>query len=225
MLGKTMLTIFTIVLNGMPFIERHLAEFKKLKIPWQWRIVEGVSEPLGCTRWCKQVPDKWHKNFVSIDGTHEYLQGIQGDNVVVHSQANPFPGKLTMINEALRGVDSGVVMEIDADEMWKADQIEKIYECLKGCEEGRAMQFHCNYYVGQNKKVVTREGFASHWYEWLRAWKWGRGCSLYQPRTTQAECPVDDDSKGSDRNLGANLRSLRLRHKGAGTIQRRFLWV
>jgi len=46
-----MLTIFTIVLNGMPYIQRHLAEFQKLKIPWEWKIVEGVAEPLGCTRW------------------------------------------------------------------------------------------------------------------------------------------------------------------------------
>ena len=89
-----MLTIFTIVLNGMPFIERHLAEFQKLKIPWRWRIVEGVSEPLGCTRWCKQVPEKWHKDFKSIDGTHEYLNSIQGGNVIVYSQGKPFNGKL-----------------------------------------------------------------------------------------------------------------------------------
>ena len=169
-----MLTIFTIVLNGMPYIEKHLAEFQKLKIPWQWRIVEGVSEPLGCTRWCKQVPDKWHKDFKSIDGTHEYLESIRSENVSVYWQAKPFPGKLAMINEALQGVENGVVMQIDSDEMWRADQLEAIFGHLKGCEDGRAMQFHCNYYVGQNKKVVTREGFASHWYEWLRAWKWGR---------------------------------------------------
>jgi hypothetical protein len=80
-----------------------------------------------------------------------------------------------MIGEALRGVEKGVVMQIDSDEIWRADQLDAIFGHLKGCEEGRAMQFHCNYYVGQNKKVVTREGFASHWYEWFRAWKWGRG--------------------------------------------------
>ena len=169
-----MLTIFTIVLNGMPFIERHLAEFQKLKIPWQWRIVEGVSEPLGCTRWCKQVPEKYHKDFKSIDGTHEYLESIRDANVAVCWQDKPFPGKLAMIGEALQGVDNGVVMQIDSDEIWRADQLEAIFGHLKGCEEGRAMQFHCNYYVGQNKKVVTREGFGSNWYEWFRAWKWGK---------------------------------------------------
>jgi len=121
-----MLTIFTIVLNGMPYIKRHLAELQKLKIPWEWRIVEGVTEPLGCTRWCRQVPDKWHKDFKSIDGTHEYLKSIQGGNVVVYSQGKAFNGKLEMIKQALQGVDSGVVMEVDADEMWSAEQIEKI---------------------------------------------------------------------------------------------------
>jgi len=169
-----MLTIFTIVLNGMPHIDKHLEEFKKLKIPWQWRIVEGVSEPLGCTRWCRQVPDKWHKDCVSIDGTHEYLVGLKEDNVSLYWQSKPFPGKLAMINEALQGVDGGVVMEVDADEMWRADQIEKIYECLKGAEDGATMQFSCNFFVGEKKKIVTREGYSSSWYEWMRAWKWGK---------------------------------------------------
>jgi hypothetical protein len=169
-----MLTIFTIVLNGMPYIERHLAEFQKLKIPWQWRIVEGVTEPLGCTRWCKQVPDKWHKDFKSIDGTHEYLKSIQGENVVVYSQDKAFNGKLEMIKQSLQGVDSGVVMEVDADEMWRADQIKKIYECLRGAGDGTTMQFHCNFFVGENKKIVTRNGYSSSWYEWMRAWKWGK---------------------------------------------------
>jgi len=137
-----MLTIFTIVLNGMPYIQRHLAEFQKLKIPWQWRIVEGVAEPLGCTRWCRQVPEKYHKDFISVDGTHEYLESIMDENVSVCWQAKPFPGKLAMINEALQGVENGVVMEIDSDEIWRADQLEAIFGHLKGCEEGRAMQFH-----------------------------------------------------------------------------------
>ena len=150
-----MLTIFTIVLNGMPYIQRHLAEFQKLKIPWQWRIVEGVTLPVKCTRWCMQVPDQYHKNFVSIDGTHEYIESIQGREVKAYWQAKPFAGKLDMIKEALQCVDHGVVMEIDADEIWTTDKLDAVYGLLKEGDYGKAAQFHCNYYVGPNKKVVS----------------------------------------------------------------------
>ena len=111
-----MLTIFTIVLNGSPYIQRHLEIFDKLKIPWQWRIVEGVSNPRNCTRWCREIPPKWHKNFVSIDGTHEYLKELKHPNVLSVSQNAPWDGKIEMIQKALEGVSDGVVMEIDADE-------------------------------------------------------------------------------------------------------------
>lgn len=186
-----MLTIFTIVLNGMPYIQRHLSEFQKLKIPWQWRIVEGVSLPLKCTRWCNEITYKWHKNYLSIDGTHEYLNNISGGNVSVYWQAKPFAGKIEMIKEALQGVDHGVVMEIDADEIWTAEKLDAVYGLLKEGDYGKAAQFHCNYYVGEKKKVVTREGFGSNWYEWFRAWKWGPGVEFisHEPPKLNVQAP------------------------------------
>lgn len=78
-----MLTLFTIVLNGEPFIEWHLPVFRELSIPWQWRVVEGVAAPEHCTAWCRPLPDRWHRDFLSIDGTHEYLRAIDGGNVQV----------------------------------------------------------------------------------------------------------------------------------------------
>lgn len=169
-----MLTIFTIVLNGEPFISKKLEIFNKLKIPWQWRIVEGVSNPKNCTRWCKQVPDKWHKNFVSIDGTHEYLQNLKHEKVKVYFQNSPFDGKIEMIRRALEGVESGVVMEQDADEMWTEKQMEDVYNLLIDRTPGVAAQFFCNYYIGK-KIVVSRSCFGAYPYEWYRAWKWGEG--------------------------------------------------
>ena len=167
-----MLTIFTIVLNGSPYIQRHLEIFEKLKIPWQWRIVEGVSNPRNCTRWCREIPSKWHKNFVSIDGTHEYLKELKHPNVLSVSQNSPWNGKIEMIQKALVGVIDGVVMEIDCDEFWTSEQIERIYDLLKDRTAGVTAQFHCNYYIGK-KVVVSRSGLGSYPYEWYRAWKWG----------------------------------------------------
>ena len=105
-----MLTIFTIVLNGEPYISKKIEAYQKLQIPWRWHIVEGVSSPRNCTRWCKEVPPEWHKDYVSIDGTHEYLKNLNHKNVSVYWQNKPFDGKIEMVNKALEGVDCGVVI-------------------------------------------------------------------------------------------------------------------
>jgi len=168
------LTIFTIVLNGMPYIKEHHAEFKKLKMPWKWRIVEGVSSPEKCTSHCKKVSGEWHNGFKSIDGTSEYLDSIACDNISVFRKDGEFAGKLEMVEKALEGVDDGVVMEIDSDEMWRAEQIEELYSVLIQQKEGTPMQFECNYFVAPKKVVITKTGFASQPYEWFRAWRWGK---------------------------------------------------
>lgn len=169
-----MLTIFTIVLNGSPYIEQKLPILQKLQIPWQWRVVEGVAEPKNCTRWCRQVPGKWHKEYLSIDGTHEYLKNLNHPKVSVQWQNKPWDGKIEMIRRALEGVDCGVVMEQDADEFWTPEQMETLYRLLIDRTPGTAAQFHCKYYIGK-KVVVSRGGFGSYPYEWYRAWKWGEG--------------------------------------------------
>jgi hypothetical protein len=174
MLDKSMLTIFTIVLNGEPFISKKLEIYQKLTIPWQWRIVEGVSNPGNCTRWCREVPSKWHKDFVSIDGTNEYLKNLKHPKVSFQYQNKPFDGKIEMIRRALEGVDCGVVMEQDADEFWTEKQMEDVYRLLIDRTPGTAAQFFCNYHIGK-KVVVSRSGLGCYPYEWYRAWKWGEG--------------------------------------------------
>lgn len=171
-----MLTIFTIVLNGEPFIDRHLPVFRSLSIPWQWRVVEGVAAPNRCTSWCRPMPDRWHRDFVSVDGTHEYLRSIQGGNVrVTTHRGRPYDGKLEMVQEALQGVEEGVVMQVDADEIWQAWQIERIYELLICQLPATAARFTCRYWVGPSKLLTSRSGWARGDLEWLRAWRWGPG--------------------------------------------------
>jgi hypothetical protein len=148
-----MLTIFTIVLNGSPYIQQKLEAYQKLQIPWHWRIVEGVSEPRNCTRWCKQVPDKWHKDYVSIDGTHEYLKNLNHPKVSIQWKNKAWDGKIEMVNKALEGVDCGVVMEQDADEFWTPEQMTRLYELMKDRLAGTVAQFHCNYYIGKKKRA------------------------------------------------------------------------
>ena len=173
-----MLTIFTIVLNGMPRIAQHLDTFRQLPIPWRWRIVEGVSAPANCTSWCRQVTAEFHHHGLSVDGTTEYLDGINDDRVEVIRASGPWNGKIAMITAALEGVEDGAVMQIDADEIWTAPQLATIYEQLMPRQPGDAMQFACRVFVGPRKVVTTKVGFGSMPYEWFRAWRWGPGVAF-----------------------------------------------
>ena len=170
-----MLTIFTIVLNGKPFIDKQLPIFQKLTIPWRWHIVEGVSRPQECTSWCAEVQDRWHRNWLSIDGTTEYLDTINDPRVRVTWRLGPWAGKIAMVNAAMEDVTDGVVMQIDADEFWTADRLERVYEMLQEKQPGDFAQFDCVYFVGPSKVVTTRQGFGSMSYEWFRAWKMAPG--------------------------------------------------
>lgn len=175
-----MLTIFTIVLNGKPFIERHLAAFRQLTIPWQWRIVEGVARPTNCTAWCRDMPARWHRDYVSVDGTHEYLRSIHdtrhgSGSVEVTYRYAPWDGKVEMVNHALRNVRDGVVLQVDSDEIWQPWQLERICEMMLPLEPATAARFACRYWVGPNKVLTSTSGWARGELEWLRAWRWGEG--------------------------------------------------
>jgi hypothetical protein len=72
---KLPIHFFTIVLNGMPFIEYHLKAFSELDIPWCWHIIEGVAALNHDTAWSLAsggtITNEIHKNGLSIDGTTE----------------------------------------------------------------------------------------------------------------------------------------------------------
>ena len=168
-----MLTIFTIVLNGEPFIERHLDTFRTLTIPWQWRIVEGVARPTHCTSWCREMPERWHRDFVSVDGTHEYLRSLNVDSVAATWRYAPWDGKVAMVGKALQNVSDGVVMQVDADEIWQPWQLERVYQMMLEQPPATAARFACRYWVGPKKLLTSTAGWARGDLEWLRAWRWG----------------------------------------------------
>ena len=55
------LHVITIVLDGAPWISKHLPEFEKLKSPWTWHIVHGTAANVGSTAWF---------NALKRDGSH-----------------------------------------------------------------------------------------------------------------------------------------------------------
>jgi hypothetical protein len=150
-----MLEIFTIVLNGMPFIKEHLAIFSRLGIPWRWHVVEGVASPTKDTAWCQPVLDSDHHNWLSVDGTSEYLDSIASDKVRVYRRVGPWPGKVEMCNAPLRFIPAGSILhEMDVDEFWSHRQLEAVHALFEQ-GAGRAT-YDCDYYLGPDVHVITR---------------------------------------------------------------------
>jgi hypothetical protein len=80
-----------------------------------------------------------------------------------------------MIARALEGVEGGVVMQVDSDELWQAWQLERIYWLMLQQPVATAARFACRYWVGPSKILTSTTGWARGDLEWLRAWRWGPG--------------------------------------------------
>lgn len=160
------LEIITIVLNGMPFIERHLPVFEQLDFPWRWHVVEGVASNVKCTKWCQKIPAG-----LSTDGTTEYLKSIAGKNVHVYRKPLWSGGKVQMVNAPLATLKHPcVLMQVDADEIWTPDQLATITHILSDPLSGYTeMEFFCRYFVGPD--LVTQGGYGNRKGEWRRAWR------------------------------------------------------
>ncbi len=171
----------------MPFIQRHLSEFNKLKCDWRWYVIEGASSNTKDTAWCaKQEPR------LSNDGTHEYLKSI-ATHPRVRFIARPFWGnKTVMVNAAVAEMSSdGVIMQIDADEFWGAPQLEAILEAFESDRSLGVAQFYCNYHVGPSIVITSNNTYGNRPTEWVRAWRLHRGAWF-----NSHEPPVYNNNKG-----------------------------
>lgn len=188
------LNIVTIVLNGEPWIERHLAEFEKLTCDWTWHIREGQAANVNCTRWCKML-----KPSLSGDGTHEYLKSIsKHPRVKAFSQSWWSGGKVQMFNDMLKFIEEPcVLMEVDSDECWTAEQLETIVSLFSNRPEVDHMRFFCRYFVGPDIITTTPDAYGNNSGEWLRAWRFQPGM-----RFAKHEPPVlpGADQCGLDRD-------------------------
>lgn len=184
-----MLNVLTIVLDGMPWIACHYSELRRLTIPWEWWIVEGVAAPVGCTSWCKPLAPR-----LSGDGTTEYLDNLrQADSRVKVLRSVLWPGKCAMLNAALeRMYQPGVLLEVDADELWTTEQMEKLVQLFDKYPERNCAQFFCRYFVGRDLVIATRNTYGNNVsYEWKRAWRyhWGMNFERHEPPVFRGHKP------------------------------------
>jgi glycosyltransferase involved in cell wall biosynthesis len=192
-----MIYFCTIVLDGMPWLAHHLAQFEKLPDPWRWIIAEGVADPVLDTGWCKPIPHR-----LSTDGTTEYLNGLKSHPRVKVLQSPRWPGKTAMFNAMLQYCDRpGVLMQVDSDELWTASQIGTIASMFQNDHD--CAYFQCDYRVGPNLRTVTIGAYGNNPGEWLRAWRYVPGMRFqsHEPPVFGAG-PINPFSFGNTKDRG-----------------------
>jgi hypothetical protein len=193
------LAVFTIVLDGEPWIEKHLPVLDKLCLDWQWLVVEGAAGNTADTAWCQP-----QKPRLSEDGTHEYLQSIK-DERVTHIHKKSWPNKVAMCNAALERItEPCVLMQIDSDELYSPKQLEKIVELFTGNDSLSSIMFACRYFVGPKLILQGEHCYGDNDYEWLRAWRYspGRKFERHEPPVLEGDDPNRRMSKAESRKLG-----------------------
>ena len=168
------LHLITLVLNGEPWIRRHLPELEKLKHRWTWHIMEGVAAPHHDTSWiASQSPS------LSTDGTHEYLESLSCHPHVRVTSRLLWDGKIEMVNHPFSqpGVitEPSVIIQQDSDECWRADQYDQIMLAFRQRQSLRTMQFKCRYFVGPDVVAHGEDCYGLNPGEWVRAWRYQRG--------------------------------------------------
>lgn len=189
-----MLNLITISLDSSPWIACIYVELMRLRIPWRWVVVEGASQPVSDTRWMKGVSPR-----LGRDGSHELLKDLSRHPWITHLHQPSWPGKTAQLNAGLAEFrEEGVLLQVDSDELWTADQMEKIVKLFEDQSIGSAM-FRCRYFVGPNKIAVGKGVYGDHAYEWLRAFRWkpGMAFSCHEPpkMATQGRMVSKDETE------------------------------
>jgi len=182
------LNIFTIVLDGAPWIGAQFAELCRLRdFDWHWSIVEGVSLPKADTSWMANQGAK-----VSHDGTNQFLSGLVGHPRITVNSRPQWNGKTEMINAALTAFKKdGVLLQMDSDELWTFHQMIELLYLFEKNPEANTAQFEMDYMLGPNVISTSTDGYGNRANEWVRAWRYQRG--LWMERH---EPPVFNGNRG-----------------------------
>ena len=166
------LNIFTIVLDGAPWIGAQFAELCRLRdFDWHWSIVEGVSLPKADTSWMGNQGAK-----VSHDGTNQFLSGLASHPRITVNSRPQWNGKTEMINAALTAFKKdGVLLQMDSDELWTFHQMIELLYLFEKNPEANTAQFEMDYMLGPNVISTSTDGYGNRANEWVRAWRYQRG--------------------------------------------------
>ncbi len=173
------LVVFTITLNGLPWLASIYTSLNQLSIPWHWIVVQGAALNTHCSSHCTKLEPQ-----LGSDGTPEFLQELARDSrVEVHGKML-WDGKIEMVNHALAQIKQPcVLMQMDSDEVWPHYAIATAYYQILGCSFAQALKFNCEYMVGPGLRAVSSATVGTDLTEWTRVW-------TYKPGTRfSSHCP------------------------------------
>ena len=163
--------VFTICLNAMPTLPSIFFTLNSADIDWHWYVAEGASMNTHCTSWCNQ-----QEPGLSKDGTTEFLNLIAKHPRVTVIRKEMWDGKVEMCNECLSYIsEECILIQMDADELWRADVLERFVHYF--AEDGKAScaQLKCRYFLGVDILSAKDGTYGNKPGEWLRAWKFTPG--------------------------------------------------
>lgn len=167
------LEIFTIVLDGMPFIGSHLPvlnSLTRLGIDWSWTIAEGAAQNTRCTKWCRyQSPRK------SKDGTLDYLESISYHPRISFMSRDDWDGKVSQCNACVKNItEPCILLQMDVDEIWTAKDLEMLVRQFDDESIGEA-RINFRYYVGPNIIITSKGTWGAPTGGLARAWRLNPG--------------------------------------------------
>lgn len=182
------LNIFTIVLDGAPWIGAQFAELSRLRdFDWHWSIVEGVSLAKADTAWMGNQGAK-----VSHDGTNQFLSGLTAHPRITVNSRPQWNGKTEMINGGLTAFkEDGILLQMDSDELWTADQLRKLSNLFVENPDINTVKVRMEYMLGPNVISTSSNGYGNRSNEWVRAWRYSVG--LWMERH---EPPIFNGNRG-----------------------------
>lgn len=184
--GDLAVHFFTIVLNGEPFIRYHVDLFRRLPFRWRWHVVEGVASLVHDTAWSVdaggRIDHGAHADGLSIDGTTGYLDEIAAampERISIYRKPGGafWDGKREMVSAPLPNIrEECLLWQIDADELWTAEQIVAMRQLFRDHPERTAAYYWCHYVPAPGAVIATRYNYAANPdVEWLRTWRYRPG--------------------------------------------------
>lgn len=176
------LVVFTVVLNGFPWLPSIYTTLNRLRLSldWHWIVVEGTALNTHCSSHCQQI-----EKGLSTDGSSEFLYAIaQTDERVTVISKQLWDGKIEMVNAAIATIKQPcVLIQMDADEVWTPKAVVAAYSEVFGCSLPIGLNMRCDYFVGPGLRAISPMDSGTDLTDWVRVWKFNPG------QTFRSHCP------------------------------------
>jgi len=169
--------LISIVLNGLHHYQ-HNDWFEKIVEHFDTIvIVEGAAKSTGSTSWCRNMPDEYHKNYLSIDGTTEFLEHYSRTHCKVchlkygnHNKEEMFNHGVDKLKDILKGYGNAFLWTLDCDEQISSAALGAAEAYLIE-HSGKTGAFLCNHYVGEGL-LAKGEWGEGKLLPYRRLWVW-----------------------------------------------------